>query len=152
MIFNNVVLPAPFLPMMPRPAPWETENETSRRAWIVELMAPRVALCTSSSRPRSASMDEATRSTTVLERPVRYRLETLSSWMAVAMGLAAWGLRLGLGACLDNVGEVLVGALEQEQRPDEQRADQRGRNANDTPVGSPIEDQHGAQALHDAGQ
>src|SRR5207244_3148449 len=45
-------------------------------------MRPRAALCTSSLRPRRRSTFDATRSTMVRDRPVRYRFETCASWMA----------------------------------------------------------------------
>ena len=82
MSFRSVVLPAPLRPMIPRPAPSGTSNDTSRRAWIVALTFPRVALCTSSPWPRMSATLDATRSTIVRDRPVRYRLVTCSSWMA----------------------------------------------------------------------
>src|SRR5690606_39481369 len=107
---SSVVLPAPLRPMIPRPAPCGTSNETSGSPWMVAPTRPRVALCTSSAPPRQERTCEAIRSTSVRERPVRYRLLTRSSWMAIDMEDPRRPLEL------DDVREVPIGALEQHDR------------------------------------
>src|SRR5438067_2111197 len=76
-------------------------------------MRPRVALCTSAARPRSRSRFDATRSTIVLERPVRYCFETCASWMASGAVATSEGELVREGQRTGAAHRVVVGCTEQ---------------------------------------